>query len=532
VGRTEVLLNIIGYFIDYDPAPMMLVQPTLELAQAFSKDRLAPMLRDTPALQNKVHDSKSRDSGNTMLHKTFPGGHITMAGANSPASLASRPIRVVLCDEVDRYPVSAGTEGDPVSLVTKRTTTFWNRKRVLVSTPTIKGASRIEAAYNESTMEQWHLPCPSCGDYQPLTWRQIRFEDATHVCRHCGALHSEIEWKSGIGKWVAQHPGRKVRGFHLNELASPWKRWSTIIEEFKEAKRGGPEMLKVWVNTSLGETWEEEGEGVEKDVLLKRREHYSAEVPDDVLVLTAAVDVQDNRLEYEVLGWGVGKESWAIKYGVIMGDPGKDFVWRQLDALVVNKAFVRADKHQMQVMTTCIDSGGHFTDEVYRYCKAREFKRVWAIKGQGGSGISFINHPTKRNKAGVWLFSIGVDVGKDTVASRLTVHDPGSAGYCHFPINPDRGYDEAYFEGLTSEHRVTHYTRGQPTISWKKRTSSARNEPFDLRVYNTAALEILNPPMDELKKLRERPPKPTETAGKPAGPTKRRAGVISRGIQL
>lgn len=535
VGKTELLLNITGYFVDYDPAPMILIQPTEGLAEAFSKDRLAPMIRDTPVLTGKIRDVKSRDSENTILHKKFPGGHITLGGANAPASLASRPIRIVLCDEVDRYPVSAGTEGDPVSLVEKRTTTFWNRKIVLVSTPTTKGASRIETAYNSSTMEQWCLPCPSCGEHQPLTWGQIKYEiendrvvSAMHACKSCGALHGEFEWKAGNGKWVARQSGKKVRGFHLNELASPWKRWTAIAEEFLKAERGGPELLKVWWNTSLGETWEEKGVGVEKDALVKRREFYRREVPDDVLVITAGVDVQDNRLEYEIVGWGLEYESWGIKYGVIMGDPGKAYVWRMLDMTVVDASFYRADGSKLNVMTTCVDSGGHFTSQVYTYCKKNEHKRVWAIKGKGGSGIPFIVRPKRRNAEGAWLFTIGVDAGKDTITSRLTVKKEGMPGFCHFPVNADRGYDEAYFEGLTAEHRVMRYTKGQTTFHWEKRFSGARNEPFDLRNYATAALEILNPPLEELKKqLDERDATP-----KPVPPKKKKAGNVNKGVEI
>lgn len=204
VGKTELLLNTIGYYMDYDASPILLLQPTLEMAEAFSKDRLSPMLRDTPALKDKVGDPKARNSGNTLLHKTFPGGHITMAGANSPSSLASRPIRILLADEVDRYPVSAGSEGDPVNLAAKRTTTFWNKKKLYVSTPTIKGVSRIEAEYEDSTMEQWCLPCPHCGEYQPLTWAQIRFEDITMECIHCRQRATEFQWKKHKGRWVAR----------------------------------------------------------------------------------------------------------------------------------------------------------------------------------------------------------------------------------------------------------------------------------------------------------------------------------------
>lgn len=531
VGKTEILLNIIGYHIDYDPAPIMVIQPTLEMAQAFSKDRLAPMIRDTPALRGKVADARSRDSGNTVLHKTFPGGHITMVGANSPSSLASRPIRILLADEVDRFPASAGTEGDPLTLAEKRTTTFWNRKKVFVSTPTIKGVSRIEAAFLNSTQEEWCLPCPSCGRYQPLTWAQIRFEDVTHECLYCGARHGEFEWKAGQGKWVAKEPTAKTRGFHLNELASPWKRWEKIIEEFKEAykekKKGNIEMLKAWVNTTLGETWEEQGEGIEAEDLIKRRERYDCEVPDGVLVLTCGVDVQDNRLEYEIVGWGLERESWGIQYGVIMGDPGQEHVWEMLDA-VLNKTYTRKDGQILQIMTTCIDSGGHHTKKVYEFCKEREFQRVWAIKGQGGSGVPYIQRPKRRNDAGVWLFGVGVDVGKDMVASRLKVQFEGP-GYCHFPAEPEKGYDQEYFEGLTAEHRVVRYSKGKAVIRWEKRTSGARNEPFDIRNYATAAFEILNPPLETLKKQLEITGKSVENGPKI---TKKKAGLVYKGIEI
>lgn len=536
VGKTELLLNTIGYYIDYDPAPIMLVQPTVEMAEAFSKDRLAPMLRDTPALRWKVSDVKSKDSGNTLRHKTFPGGHITMVGANSPSSLASRPIRILLADEVDRYPATAGTEGDPVTLAEKRTTTFWNRKKIYVSTPTVKGASRIEMAYEDSTKEQWCLPCPNCDEHQPLEWGLVHVDDATMECKYCSFRFDEFSWKSrqSEGKWIAQADHPTVRGFHLNEFASPWKRWTKIIEEFKEAdkqaKAGNMQLLKAWVNTTLGETWEEKGDGIEGDALLERRELYGCEVPDEVLVLTCGVDVQDNRLEYEVVGWGIDQESWGIQYGVIMGDPGQQHVWNMLDAILTKK-YKRKDGHYLQIMTTCIDSGGHFTKAVYAYCKQREFKRVWAIKGITGSGVSFIQRPKRRNDSGVWLFNLAVNVGKDTIASRLNVAEKGP-GYCHFPYDPEKGYDAAYFAGLTAEQRKVRFTKGVTTIHWEKRYSGLRNEPFDLRNYAIAAYEILNPPIEAIKNQFDQPPETeTEQQPKSVGPRKR-SGVANKGIQI
>lgn len=536
VGKSEVILNSIGYYIDYDPAPMMYLLPTDSMAATFSKDRVSPMIRDTTVLKKKVDDAKSRNTGNTIFHKKFEGGHLTFVGANAPSQLASRPIRILFADEIDRFPDSAGTEGDPLQLAIKRTTTFWNRKIIEVSTPTIKGASKIDKEYESSSMEHLNVACPHCGEFQTYEWEQLKFDHVSgtadftllgYQCRHCGVIEREVLWKKQPIKWIAEHPERKdVRGFHLNELASPWKHWEEIIADFLEAKRQGREMLKVWHNTSLGLSWEEDGDLDIKDILLKRREFYNCEVPKEVLVLTCAVDVQDNRLEYEVVGWAKDKASYGIKYGVLYGDPGKREVWAMLDDVLFSN-YKRRDGLEMQIMTTCIDSGGHHTETVYQYCRKREMRRVWAIKGQGGSGISFIQRPTKRNKSGAWLFMIGVDVGKDTMASRLKTDFADEPGFCHFPMEPDRGYDEQYFTGLTSERRNIRTVSGRIIINWVKKYEGIRNEPWDLRVYNSAALEILNPNLSALHR------KLNEAGGgeKPTTPPKR-TRKISKGISV
>jgi phage terminase large subunit GpA-like protein len=498
VGKTELINNIIGYFIDYDPSPIMLLMPTLDLAQSYSKKRLAPMIRDTPVLRNKVKDAKSRDSDNTLLEKGFPGGYIALTGANSPTGLSSRPIRILLADEVDRFPMSAGIEGDPLSLAEKRTKTFWNKKKFFVSTPTEKGISRIDKEFDDSSKEEWCLPCPVCGKLQPLKWAQIHFEDITHECKFCGDRCNEFEWKAGKGKWIAKYPERiKKRGFHLNALASPWERWENIIEEFKLAKKNGPETLKTWVNTTLGEVWEDdEGEGADNDDLVSRREYYITEVPRQVILLTAGVDVQDDRLEVEVVGWGAGKESWGIQYKIFYGDPGQKIVWQQLDEYLL-RTFWFDEGDGLVISCVCVDSGGHYTTEVYKFCKAREHRRVFAIKGVGGYGKPFISKPTRNNRERAALFSLGVDTGKETILSRLKIKEDGPC-YCHFPIESDRGYDENYFKGLTSEKRVLRYKKGIPTFEWVKKSSNIRNEPMDLRNYANAAFEILNPNLDEM----------------------------------
>ena len=539
VGKTELILNIIGYYIDYDPAPMLVVQPTLKpMAEDFSKDRLAPMIRDTPTISGKVHDVKSRNSGNTILHKTFPGGHVTIAGANSASSLASRPVRIVLMDETDRYPASAGTEGNPIKLAEKRTTAFWNKKKIKVSTPTIKGSSQIEKEYQSGTMEEWCVPCPCCGKYQPYEWGRVHFSDVTMECKYCGEHISEFDWKQGEGKWIAAHPERRrKRSFHLNELASPWTHWDSIIAEWKEAQKeykenGDVEKLKTFINTVLGETWEPRGKGADDDSLLARRERYEAEIPEGVLLLTASVDVQDDRFEIEVCGWGRGFESWGVKYEKLYGDLDKEETWDRLEAWL-DREFYFASGSSLLIALTCIDTGGHKTTECYKFLKRMEKKgkRIYGIKGFGreSQGIPLIHKLSTNNEYNVKVFILGVDSGKEIVVSRLSTVDEGP-GYCHFPINADRGYSETVIKGLNSEQRVTEVKDGRAIVKWKKK-SGTRNEPLDLRVYNTAAVEILRPDWDILeKKVKAGINYMKKTPGK--AKKKRRTGTVSRGVEL
>lgn len=504
IGKTDAfILNTIGYYMDYAPAPMLCMQPTLDMGQTFSKDRLAPMLRDTPELRDKV-DTKSRYSGNTILKKNFPGGHITIVGANSATGLASRPIKVLLADEVDRYPQSAGTEGDPLSLAQKRQTTFWDKKTVMVSTPVIKGHSRIETEFNQSTKEEWNVPCPVCGHYQPLTWGGVKFDKENpsapvlYACESCGTLSGEYAWKqaSKRGKFVAENPNAEARGFHLNTLASTFCGWNEIVSKFlvanEQLEQGNPEGMKVWVNTELGETWEEQGEQVEEGDLYQRRELYEAEVPDDVLALTAGVDVQDDRFEVEVVGWGVGKESWGIRYQKIFGDLMKEQVWNDLDNFLLG-TFRKKDGTAMRIIACCMDSGGHHANAVYSFCKERFDRRVFAIKGKGGADVPYIRNPSTNNRVRAPLFIVGVDAGKSLLYQRLR-HTTKGPNYCHFPAEEEAGYDELYFRGLTSEKLVTRFKKGRMTTMWVlKDEKYKRNEPLDLRNYATAALEIANP---------------------------------------
>lgn len=515
MGKTDsAILNPIGYFMQYDPAPIMVLQPTVDMAETVSKQRLSPMLRDTPVLA-ALTENKSRNRNNTIQEKQFPGGYVTLQGANSPASLASRPIRILCADEVDRYPPSAGKEGDPLLLAEKRLTAFWNAKEVVTSTPTIREQSRIEVEFEHSTMEYWHVPCPSCGKYQQLTWEKVKFDseqfregtsqDVFHECEFCKVVSTEAEWKAQFlsGRYIALHPKRKVRGFYVNALASLLTTWENIVSAYltavDESRKGNMEPMKTWTNTVMAQTWDEAGEQISDDDLLNRLEDYGAEVPDEVVALTCGVDTQDNRFEYEVVGWGPGMESWGIEKGTIPGDLKLKDVWERLDAMLL-RSWKKADGLEMPLTATCIDTGGHFTVEVERFCLERWSRNVWAIKGSNkGMEVPYITNPTRNNRVKVPLFTIGVDTGKCLVYDRLKIEKPGP-GYCHFPAG-DKGYDAYYFKGLTAEKHVVTYKKGRATWAWVlKNQGFRRNEPLDIRNYATAAVMIAHLNLDQEKK--------------------------------
>jgi phage terminase large subunit GpA-like protein len=490
LSKTESLNNIIGYFVHYDPSPILYMQPTLEMAETVSKDRIAPMIRDTPALTNKFKDPRTRDSGNTVKHKSYKGGHLTLCGANSPSSLASRPIRIVLADETDRYPFSAGAEGDPVKLARKRTATFWNRKIVETSTPTVKGASKIETAFEGSDMRFYFVPCPACGEFQKLEWNQVKWEKdkpetAYYECSNCEYHLNDADRLKSLskGEWRATKETKKIAGFFLNGIYSPWISLEEAATEFLEAKKT-PENLRVFINTYLAETWEEQGEKLDTDDLLKRREDYTIDkIPEGVLVITAGVDVQDDRLELEYFGWGKYEECWSLDYKVLYGDPSAPQVWQDLtDALSVY--FKHPWGPELAVKSICIDTGGHNTKDVYDYCKSRGAGRIFPIKGIGGEGKPLVGRGTRNNIGKVKLFPIGTNTAKDLIYARLKIKEHGP-GFCHFP----KHYDQEYFDQLTAEKRITRYEKGFKKYDYVKTRN--RNEALDTRVYGYAALALL-----------------------------------------
>lgn len=562
VGKSETQLNAIGYIIDQDPASTIYIQPNLDDARKFSRTRIAPMLRDSPRLRDKVSEVRSRDSGNTVLQKSFPGGMLTIVGSQSPSALASTPARYVIGDEVDRWALSAGTEGNPWSLAAARTTTFYNAKMMAVSTPTIKGYSRIEELFNSGTQEHWCTQCPDCGEWHEIVFDNISFDhekiESKHsvqysvsnimwVCPTCATAHTEEEMRRQPSKWIADAPdaikdGR--RSFWLSAFSSPWRGWKKICTIFLESKND-PERFKVFYNTILGQLWEDRGETPDEDKLLARREDYGTradgtpvDLPEGVLVLTMGVDTQKDWLSYEVVGHGFWGETWGIKKGIVIGDPNDAATWDELDK-IVDATYYFADGSGLTVSMTFVDSGGLSAQYVYLHCRERLSKRVFAIKGFGGDGIPYVRPPSKqkilingRTIGQAWLYPLGVDAGKASIEQALKVQEPGPK-YCHFPIGDEKGYDWNFFNELTAERRVQKRERGRVKWAWEQLLGHKRNEAFDVRNYAMAAFVALSPDLDAVhaRLMQRRGEAAATPAPAPKKPARKR-GVVRRAEKI
>ena len=547
VGKSEIQLNMIGEAVDEDPGPMMYVQPTKEMAEDYSKRRIAPMISACPTLREKFYAAKGKDSNNTISMKLFPGGSLAIIGANSPTDLASKPIRYLLCDEIDRFPDSAGTEGDPIALAERRTETFrHNRKIVKCSTPTIKGKSKIEKAFMKGTQEEWRTECPHCKSFSFIRFDDIRFDreefrdedgkkdwivtNARWRCPVCQREIPEAEAKRLPAKWFARNPkalANGIRSFRLSAFMSPWSDWRDIALSFLHAK-DDPQLLQVFHNTMLGESWELRESNSEPQQLYGRREHYNAQVPTGVLVMTMGVDTQDNRLEYEIVGWDRDEQSWGIQRGIIPGRPDAPGVWEEIDNLL-EQEWEMANGMTLRISATFVDSGGHFTSDVYRQCARREMRRVFAIKGEPGDGKAYVRLMKKEKDAPKGTrFMIAVDSGKEAILYGAGVEEPG-ARFMHFPVGDDRGYDLEFFRGLLSEKQMLVRRRGQNVITWEK--VHERNEPLDCRNYARAAYKFFHWDFTKVEKiLRGEDTEPTVTRNEAA--RKRTKRVISKGIQV
>jgi phage terminase large subunit GpA-like protein len=519
-GKTASMLNIIFYYCQHDPSPILFVMPTETFSEDVSKERIAPAIRDTPILTPLFGSPKMRSTNATIRKKSFPGGFLALVGANAPSTLAGRPARIVVCDEVDDFPASSGKKGDPIIIVDARTTNFWNRKKLYASTPSIKGSSRIEKLYDEtSDQEIYEVQCPHCGTFQELVWESLHWPSPNsggasqhepskcyYVCvQGCEIL--EVEKADmirdvpagGTARWRATKPGHgdgKTVGFRLSVLYSPWVTWPELINKWLEAYKK-PLLRKAFVNTCLARTYEVFGETVDDTELMKRRSVYEAEVPAGALVLTCGIDVQADRIEGEIVGWGRDGQSWSIDYFVLRGNPAMPAFWTGVDDFLT-ATYLHESGARLRIACTFIDSGYH-TAQVYKYVRPRQVRRVFASKGMSGPAIPLTRpRSTRAHKSRVELRIIGIDTAKESLYANLKIEEIGP-GYCHFPsayknvqgVKIDRNtYDRDYFAQLTAEKLVSEMDGLTPVRKWIKKQE--RNEALDNRVLAMAALDDLN----------------------------------------
>jgi phage terminase large subunit GpA-like protein len=495
IGASEAGLNWIGFTMDHSPCPMLVVLPTLEVRKRWVRQRLDPMLSETPALASIFDAKASRQSSNSEDIKDYPGGMLVVGGANSPASLASMPIGRVICDEVDRFPWQVGQEGDPLGLIDERTKTFPRRKVLLISTPTIKDASRIDEEYQRSDQRKYHVPCPHCHESIVLKWQNLRWDTgakhAWYICEECGCEIQE-HFKPAMlanGRWVPANPDSAVRGYHINALYAPLGlgySWAEMSREWL-ACHDDPPKLKRFVNTTLGEVWEDRSRDIKPNALMERAEGYKTRTaPPSCLVLTAGVDTQDDRLELQILGWGRNETCWVIDYLVLPGDPSKPEVWMRL-AEILNTPICNAYGHDLLIQATAIDTGGHHTHDVYNFVRSKACRRLMAIKGSntpskpilaGRPSDQDINWRGKVIKNGVKLWMIGVDTVKHMLLNRLAADAGQPAESRRIRFSQDLPAD--YYDQLVSEAFDPEKNR------WVKRRGR-RNEGLDTWVYACAA---------------------------------------------
>ncbi len=489
LGKTELLLNVFGYFTHLEPSPLLLIQPTTMAAAGFSRERIAPMIRDTPVLTELFNSDAYADSTNTILHKQFPGGFIALGGSNSPATLAGRPIKVVLLDEVDRFPISAKTEGDPVEIVRRRSQNFHDSKFLAVSTPTVEGESKIAALYEDSDQRKYHISCVHCNELFEPKWELVKWqnpEDALLHCPHCGSGHNDNERlkASQKGEWIASNPGHRTPGFHTSALVSPWVKLTDLVYEFV-ATENLPSKLQPFFNTVLGLPYKYKGKAVGDIEISNRVEKYTTiTIPNDVILLTSGGDVQGDRIEAEVLGHTADGRFYNIDYLIVQGDTKDLATFIEFRNLLMETPYIREDGIRLSVQSTLIDSGFN-TKMVYEFVKRYKKDRIFACKGVSGPVAMLTLSQSKFNAS---FYRVGVDVFKELLYNQLQITDPEKTGYCHFPVA--RTMD--YFEQLCQSETRTLITDKKGRRYWHyQNVDKKRNEALDVRIYSLAAYELI-----------------------------------------
>jgi len=503
LGLTELANNMLFTYADLYPCPMLLVLPTETLAMTHASDKLWPSVEKTERLKDKIYPRK-KDGGSKILDVRFPGGNIKIGYSFTTATFASVSRRIVIKDDLDRWPDDVKGEGNPSDLCNKRTDAFPNRKIYANSSPTRSGTSKIQKEYDNSSMASFKMPCNSCNNFFSFEFDYFKFDydkekymlkgSVSVACPECGTLtdeSSKVKMMSS-GEWMHEHPEKAHKGYRIPSYYSPFLRWDEIFQEFLDAKKamkkGDVTSMVVWKNTRDATTWEEEYDVVELNDISSRIEEYPAEVPDGVFVITAGVDTQDDRYEVEVLGHGKDGETWSIDFNVIQGDPKDKNTESALDAYL-QKTFKTENGAEMKIFATAIDTGGHRTKVVYDFCKKRGARRVYAIKGAKPIDAPLVNkRATTTNLSRVQLFAVGVNVAKDDILSKIVIEEPGP-GFMHFPKKPI--YNKNYFDQLTAEKRGKDGRWINP--------SKKRNEALDCRVYAIAALVISSVSIDKMK---------------------------------
>lgn len=517
VGYTKCICVAIGYFAEHRKRNQVLYQPTDSDADDFVKDEIDTMLRDVGVLKGLLmSDPEKRSRFNTASKKIFLGSTLDIKGGKTPRNYRRMTKDCAYYDELDGFDQDIEGEGDPLSLGDTRLETSSFPKSVRGSTPKVKGLSQIEDSFDEADLQFYRfVPCPHCDHMQRFEWSQMKFDSSDHLtahyecvsCKegitydHYSSMDSKGEWRDETGIVLTDdgqfrnpdgsyHPPAYHVGFHIWSAYSYFLTWSELVKEFllakEEQKRGKLKRLKAFVNVRLGETWEEEGDTVDEHVLMRNREGYGDVVPDGVKIITTAVDVQDDRLEIEWVGWGEGEQSWGLLYERLYGNISRPEIWNILEEKL-QQTFQYADGSMLASKITCLDSGGHFTDTVYQFC-ARNPRRYIPVKGSSQAGQQIARMPKTANRRGLYLVMVGTDTAKELIYDRYALSSPGP-GYCHYN-DEAHGYDDDYFEQATAETRVKHYSRGIASFVWRKE-NSVRNEALDIRVYNLAGIRLL-----------------------------------------
>lgn len=544
VGYSKMLLGVTAFLLEHKKRNGLLFQPTDGDAENFMKAHVEPVIRDVPKLRELApwYGKKHRD--NTLSMKRFSNGRgLWVLGGTAAKNYREKSVDFVIYDELAAFDSDIEKEGSPTFLGDKRIEGSTWPKSIRGSTPKIAGQCQIERAASESPhFLRFHVKCPHCEKEQHLKWGGsdcafgIKWDGddaktAYYLCEYNGCVIRQSELDQSGGRWICEktgiwtidgydwfggddHPAETPESvtWHIWTAYSPFTTWVQIVKDFFKA-RSDPGKLKTFVNTTLGETWEEEtGEKLEWEAIAGRREVYRAEVPLRALYITAGVDTQDDRFEYEITGWGAGEESWVIEYGRLFGDLSRQEIWDTLRKQLT-RSFTREDGTQLDIRIGCIDSGGHYTDEVYTFCKSSP-QRWIPVKGASIYGKPVANFPRKRTRKGVYLTEVGTDNAKDIIYPRLAmvpsnIEQP-CPGYRHHPIA--EWADETYFKGLTAERKKMEFIKGRRVYRWIC-PSGVRNEPTDCAVYSLAAIRIgvqhFGFNLNQLIQAPERPVQPT-----------------------